>query len=231
MTTPADNRFQWFTAAGVPLAYGTAATDGVTYYAEIPAFQVSNRSVFAVTLVWNGQETATYSLESTNVYSLNTYDAAGTGWVSQAVALGTIAAGAAAVQATGTVTFARPGAAAGAGAIPAGTVVATVGGVRFTTDLVTNFGALDLSQNAAITAVLPGTAGNVVANSITVIPPPALFDPTIGVTNAAPTAGGVGGTADDDEWQIVYAQSIRWRVKRAVVVGGISTAFYAVKDN
>lgn len=231
MTTPSDNRFQWVSSTGVPLGYGIAATDGVTYYAEIPAFQVSNRSVFAVTLVWNGQETASYTLESTNVYTLNAYDAVGTGWVSQAVALGQIDAGAAALQATGTVTFSRPGAAAGAGAIPAGKVVATVGGVQFATNAITNFGALDLSVDAAVTAVLPGTAGNVVANAITIITAPPVFDPTIGVTNAVATSGGVGGTADDGEWQIVYAQSIRWRVKRAVVVGGVSTATYAVKDN
>lgn len=108
-----------------------------------------------------------------------------------------------AVSSVGQVTFERASFAAGAGSIPAGTVVATAKDslgvdVRFTTDAIVNFGATDLGPHTvAITAETAGTDGNVAAAAINRITT-TIFDTTITVTNDAITAGGSEEESDDE---------------------------------
>lgn len=223
-----DNRVTWVNSTGVPLAQGAPATPGETYYGEVPSWAIGLFDGFAVSLVWDAVEAATYTLDSANDASLTAYAALGTGWVSQATALGTITA-APPTAATGSVTFSRTVAAAGAGNIPASTIIETPGGVQFTTDALVAFGALDLAKVANVTAVIAGVTGNVAIGAISVIPPPPLFDPIITVSNGAAFTTGVGSIPNGDEWQIADAESSRWRVVRVAGAAGVSTARWTVK--
>lgn len=105
-----------------------------------------------------------------------------------------------AVQASVTLTFARPTFAAAGGTIAAGSIVATqldANGVevRFTTDSNLVFGATDLSKTVTATAVTGGIAGNVAASSITRIIS-TLWDSTLTVTNAGQAVGGSEAETD-----------------------------------
>ena len=101
----------------------------------------------------------------------------------------------AAVAATGTVTFSG----VNATVIPAGTTVRTptVAGTpsqAYTTDVQATIAAG--TATAAITAALGGAAGNAGAATIIVLAAP--IAGVTGVTNAAPTTGGVDEESDDD---------------------------------
>lgn len=76
-----------------------------------------------------------------------------------------------------------------AGTIDSGTVVQTPDGVQFDLDLDCVFGAGDTTTSATATALVAGTAGNVVASAILQWGA-SIFDATITVTNPTPAAGG-----------------------------------------
>jgi uncharacterized phage protein gp47/JayE len=122
----------------------------------------------------------------------------------------------AAVQAVGTVSFSRASFAAGAGDVPAGTVVATQQDafgreVRFTTGALAHFGATDLGpKTAPVTASVTGTAGNVAAATVNRVIS-TLFDGIITVTNAAITAGGAEAEADEDLRERIRAFTVSLR--------------------
>jgi uncharacterized phage protein gp47/JayE len=106
-----------------------------------------------------------------------------------------------AVKSSGTETFTRPSAAAGAGTIPAGTVIATTkdafgNEVRFVVraDIVVGVSALTVS--GTVDAELAGVLGNVAAAAVNRVVS-ALFDTTFTCTNAAQMAGGADEESDD----------------------------------
>jgi|Deesub1362B_J571_1020462.scaffolds.fasta_scaffold00525_9 uncharacterized phage protein gp47/JayE len=119
-----------------------------------------------------------------------------------------------ATKATGTVTFSRSTPASSDILIPAGTRVSTAGDnpVYFkTTDPVT-LTAGSTSVDAPIEAVEAGAAGNVAANTITVI-----VDPVSGiesVNNASATSGGQDTESD---------AAFRTRVKQSLSISGNAT--------
>jgi len=86
-----DDRITWIKSDGTPLAHGTAATNGATYYAELP---VQGYRDFWAGLEWDAVEASAFTLESASksTSELDSYAAAGTGWTSQATNLGTISA-------------------------------------------------------------------------------------------------------------------------------------------
>lgn len=93
-----DNRIKWLlSTTGAELAHDTAATNGATYYAEITNL-TAGQCAFWVGLDWDATDDSDYTLESAGRVSgdLTSYAAVGTGWKSQATALGTIASAAAA---------------------------------------------------------------------------------------------------------------------------------------
>lgn len=105
-----------------------------------------------------------------------------------------------ATPALGDVTLSRPTFAAGAGTVLAGSIVKTLtdatGTVqRFATVIDESFGATTLSIEVSVEAVVPGSAGNAQAASVTVVET-ALFDPTIVCTNAADFVGGAPALND-----------------------------------
>jgi len=111
-------------------------------------------------------------------------------------------------KATGTVTFSRATAGAGAGTIPAGTIVKTEldasgQSQSFETLIDVSMGALALSVNASVRALEGGTAGNVDADSVTVIQT-ALFDNTIEVNNENAFAGGAEEQDDATYREYIY---------------------------
>lgn len=114
-----------------------------------------------------------------------------------------------AVRAAGEVTISRVSAAAGAGTIAAGTVIATdFDALGATIEYVTLAdqawgGAQTGSQTVAIEAVYPGRAGNVSANRVRRIVT-SLWDSTFTITNAAAIAGGL-----DDETDPAYRERTR----------------------
>lgn len=140
-----------------------------------------------------------------------------TGWVDTVVRLQVIAqdagiSGSAVVPATGFVTFTRAegdGHSANPATIPAGTLVRTADGVEFTTDVDGDFAAFEASIVVAVTAVVPGTAGNVEAGAIMEIDDPDALLPDIflpTVNNVDPTDGGGtesygGGTLVSEFWE------------------------------
>ena len=106
-----------------------------------------------------------------------------------------------AVKATGTVEFLRPTNAAGAGTIPAGTVVATQADVnglsfRFITDSPVNFAAADTGPiTVTVTAEVEGPDSNVLDGTVDRIVDN-LFDGTLIVTNPTPMVGGSNAETD-----------------------------------
>lgn len=112
-----------------------------------------------------------------------------------------------AVEATVSLAFTRPTAAAGACTIPAGTIVKTEKDsdgeeVRFETTeevILTSGGGSDLSITADANAVVGGIAGNVGAGTLTVIES-ALTDSTVVVTNSLAATGGLD-TYQDAEYR------------------------------
>lgn len=108
----------------------------------------------------------------------------------------------------GNATFSRASAAAGAVAIPAGTVIETLANangetVRFVTTAAVDMEVADLSVIAQIEAESAGVGGNVAAGK-TVTISSTLTDSTIVVTNAAATTGGA-----DKETTAQYRETIR----------------------
>lgn len=107
-----------------------------------------------------------------------------------------------AVQAVGQVTFNRATAAAGAGTIAAGSLVATqrdANGqeVRYYTDSSVSYGAAETGNKTVnCTAEFGGKAGNVAAAKVTRIVTNQ-WDTSLTVTNASPMAGGAEAETDD----------------------------------
>lgn len=108
----------------------------------------------------------------------------------------------AATPALVTLTFSRDTDDAGAGDIPAGTVVATAidalgRRLQFTTDTLVSFGATDTDdKTVAATCTTTGADGNVASGTINQITT-TLFDDSITVTNAARADGGAEAETDD----------------------------------
>lgn len=123
----------------------------------------------------------------------------------------------AAVKATVSCTMSRAAFTAGAGSIPAGTLVGTVVDalgkvVRFTTNALVSFGATELGpKTIACTAETAGVAGNVAAAKVTRIID-TIFDATITITNATNAAG--GAEAESDESLRARAQILPQAVRR-----------------
>lgn len=101
----------------------------------------------------------------------------------------------AATPAVGNVTFSRTTAAPVSYAIPAGTVVSTAAGVRFTTTSDAIILAGNTSVGAQISASSAGAAGNVEAGAIALMTTAVLGVET--VTNDAPTSGGADVETSD----------------------------------
>jgi uncharacterized phage protein gp47/JayE len=108
----------------------------------------------------------------------------------------------AAAAAVGQVTFSRATAAAGAGTIPAGTVIATEVNalgqrIQVTTNAGVSFGALDVAdKTVAVTCTTTGTDGNVAADTLVSIVS-TIFDSTVEVTNAQRLTGGAAEEGDE----------------------------------
>jgi uncharacterized phage protein gp47/JayE len=107
----------------------------------------------------------------------------------------------AATKAVGSVTLARPAAAAGAGSVPIGTIIATEFNslgqtVEFVTTTLGSFGALALSVSVQVEAQLAGAAGNVAAGEVTRLVS-TLFDSTITATNPSRLSGGAEEESDE----------------------------------
>lgn len=101
--------------------------------------------------------------------------------------------------ALGGVVLTRASAALGAGSVPIGTKLTSLGGSEYITLSTGVFGAFDLAATAVVNvrAVQAGKVTQAAANTITKFATPSsLFDPTIGVFNPASTAG--GEDAEDD---------------------------------
>lgn len=124
-----------------------------------------------------------------------------------------------AVQAGGSLTFARPAALEYDVEIPVGTVCAASGvnGVRAVTVQEAVLKAGSLSVTAAAQAQTGGKAGNVAANRITILitPPPGI----VSVNNDVPFTGGSEGETDDE---------LRGRILESYrnISNGTNAAFY-----
>lgn len=92
-----DNRIKWIKSDGTVLAHDAAAENGATYYAEITGLTLA-RCAFWVGLDWDATDVSAFTLESAGRSSgdLTGHAAVGTGWKSQATALGTISSAASA---------------------------------------------------------------------------------------------------------------------------------------
>jgi uncharacterized phage protein gp47/JayE len=106
-----------------------------------------------------------------------------------------------AAKAVGSVTLARASFAAGAGSVPAGTLIATAfdsqgGTVEIETTAIANFGGATLSVDVAVRAKLEGSSGNIAATKANRLVS-SVFDPTITVSNAARMAGGAEEEGDE----------------------------------
>lgn len=107
----------------------------------------------------------------------------------------------------------------GAGSIPIGTRCRTDTGVEYITTTVANLGALNFTTNANVRAVEAGKLTQVGVGAIKRFTNPSgLFDPTLLITNDAPTAG--GEDAEDDE---TFRNRVRdfWRTARRGTLGAI----------
>lgn len=98
-------------------------------------------------------------------------------------------------KATGSVVF------TGIGSIPIGTIVSTESGVQFETITSGN-----VSENITVRAMIPGTSGNVQAETINTIVNVGALPTVVGVNNALSTSGGVN-TESDIELRARYLQS------------------------
>ena len=88
--TPQDHRLTWLKSTdGSALVQGAAPANGTTYYAEVLANGPDPR--MWVGIEWDATDVSAYTLESAGKsgYDLAAWTAAGTGWTSQATALGT----------------------------------------------------------------------------------------------------------------------------------------------
>jgi hypothetical protein len=99
--------------------------------------------------------------------------------------------------ATAQVRFFRPTAAAGAGSFPIGTKLSTLTRAEYLTTQQADFGVTTLETTVFARAVRAGKDVQVGANQIRRISASS-FDPTIQVTNDAPSAGGEPREGDDD---------------------------------
>lgn len=92
----------------------------------------------------------------------------------------------------------RASAAAGAGTVPSGTKLTTLGGIEYVMVTPATFAALGTSATANVRAVQGGKATEVGANNIRRFAQPSLlFDTTLQVTNDLPAAGGEDAEDDD----------------------------------
>ena len=129
--------------------------------------------------------------------------------------------------ALGTERFFRATAALGAGSIPAGTVLRTLGAIAYITITTANFG-LNQTDNvfADVRALQAGKATQVGANQVRAFQnAQTIFDPTIQLTNDKPTAGGEEVESDDD-----FRNRIRsfWLTARRGVLSAIEFGALAV---
>lgn len=114
-----------------------------------------------------------------------------------------------ATSATGTVTFSRPTTDAGPCIIPAGTIVKTTPNAngesqRFETESQVTLTTLSIS--ATVNALVAGTDGNVLEDTITLIES-TLTDSTVTVNNAADLTGG-----EPEQGDVDYRETIRNRL-------------------
>jgi hypothetical protein len=110
---------------------------------------------------------------------------------------------------------------AGAGALPIGTVINSIGsGIQYTTLEVANFGAGTLQVSSILArAVQAGKAFQVGANTLRLFDKPqTLFDKTLQVNNPQPAAG--GENVEDEELYRERGQKF-WLAARRGVVGAI----------
>ena len=122
-------------------------------------------------------------------------------------------------------TWSRPNAAAGAGAVPIGTRVAAAGAEYRTTSTAT-FSASGLSAACDAEAVRAGRDYQVGANALTrVVQPQLLFDPSLRVTNPEAAAGGEPREEDDAFRE--RARSIVRNARRGTL-GAIETGLTSV---
>jgi uncharacterized phage protein gp47/JayE len=107
--------------------------------------------------------------------------------------------------AVGSVEFTRTTTTAGAGSVPIGTKLITLTGVEYITITTATFAAAATSAFADVRAVTAGKTTQVGSNAIRRIDQPALlWDPSLAVNNADPTAGGEDAETDD-----VFRERIR----------------------
>jgi hypothetical protein len=135
-----------------------------------------------------------------------------------------------AVKATGLVTFSRPNNSAGDVTINAGTVVKTVKNsageeIRFVTDETVLLTGTSIS--VGVTAVVAGSAGNVMDGKLTVIES-ALSDPSVTVTNAADMAGGADEFDDAEYLAFIRAKILALAGATEAAVEGAAKAVAGV---
>lgn len=134
----------------------------------------------------------------------------------------------AAEPAVGVVNFTRPNSLAGNVTIPAGTIVKTEKDSngkeqRFATE--STVVMTGLSINASVTAVEPGTEGNVQIGTVTVIET-ALTDPTVVATNAAAYTGGEAEDTDAEYREFIRnkIETLRGATKAAIEAAAVNVA-------
>jgi hypothetical protein len=131
-----------------------------------------------------------------------------------------------AAAALGTVQITRATAAGGSGSVPIGTRIRTLTGVEYVTITVANFGVSDLKSEADVRAAQAGKETQVGINQITRFSDSStLFDKTLLVNNAEPTAGGEPAENDDD-----WKNRVRdfWRNARRGILSAIEAGATSV---
>lgn len=121
--------------------------------------------------------------------------------------------------ARGTVRFFRATSTAGAGSIPIGTKLQTIGGAQYITTSVAVFAAGALEAPCYVRASEAGKQTQASAKSIrTILNSGSLFDPSMQVINDLDTAGGEDAESDD-----IFKERIRsfWRAARRGVLAAI----------
>lgn len=136
-------------------------------------------------------------------------------------------------KATGTVTFSRPNTDEGNVTIPLGTIVATeqnAAGNAQRFEVISEVTMTGLSINASVRAIVAGTAGNVSANTVTVLES-SLTDPSVTVNNAADFGDGTEEQNDAEYRQFARNLLLSLRgatldaiVATALTVSGVETA-------
>lgn len=120
----------------------------------------------------------------------------------------------------GVVTFYRDSLVGGAGSVPLGTVVKTKTGIEYITTSTATFSVSAGEAQAWVKSVQAGRAQQAGANAIRLIDnPKALWDPSLKVNNAEPTAH-----AEDAESDPVFRERIRgfWSAARRGTLGAIA---------